>query len=161
MPQKVKFTGAQLKSFGRSIKKGGFAKVEFPLTLAVAADMGWGELREFESSVNLDGDLAASTIDLIPKEPENKKHAVQLGVGRLSGFTATRREIEGKRGKGTRWTVQFDIGFQDGRGCAQLEAFMLTCDKMMVSVSYEKRAVQEELPGTQPDDKQETLEAVE
>ena len=158
MPQKVRFTSAQLKSFGRSVKKGGFAKIEFGLTLAISQSMGWGELADWQHGANLDGDLAASSFELIPKESENKKHAVQLGVCKINNFVATRREIEGKRGKGTRWTVQFDVSFQDGVGCAQLEGYMLTCDKSEVRVSYEKQPEQAELPGTEAEDSQGTLE---
>ena len=157
MPQKVKFTSAQLKSFGRSVKKGGFAKIEFALTLAISQSMGWGEMQDWQHGANLDGDLAASSFEIIPKEPENKKHALQLGVCRISGFTATRREIQGKRDKGTRWTVQFDVSFQDGTGCSQLESYILTCDKSEVRVSYEKQPKQTELPGTQEEDTQEVI----
>jgi hypothetical protein len=157
--QRVKFTSAQLKRFGRSVKKGGFAKIEFSLTQAICQSMGWGEMQDWQHGANLDGDMAASSFEIIPKENENKKHAVQLGVARVAGFTATRREIEGERGKGTRWTVQFDVSFQDGTGCSQLEGFMISCDKAEVRVSYEKQPVQEEIPGTgeQEDDAQEDL----
>jgi hypothetical protein len=159
MPQKVKFTSAQIKSFGRSVKKGGYAKVEFGLTLAISQAMGWGELAGWQHGANLDGDLAASSFEVIPKEKENAKHAVQLGVSRLSGFTATRQELEGKRGKGTRWTVQFDVAFQDGTGCRQLEGYMLSCDKAEIRVSYEKQPKQEIIPGVEVEEEGEFMEA--
>jgi hypothetical protein len=159
MPQKVKFTGAQVKSFGRSVKKGGRIKIEFPLTQSVIQAMEWGDLADWQTGVNLEGDLAASVFEIIPREKENAKHAVQLGAARLSGFVATRREIEKKRGKGYRFTVQFDVAFEDGTGCRQLEGFMLSCDKAEIRVSYEKQPKQEIIPGVEVEEESEFMEA--
>ena len=150
MPQSVTFAGATLVDFGRNLK-GCSAKIEFPLSSRVMKSLGWADLRDFETKASLEGDLAATVAEFVPSDEGMKRRAIQIDVQRVSGFVATKQEVEGSRGKGKRWLVQCTITIRDEAGCQKLEGYMLSVPKGDVKVSYEKQAVQEEIPGTELD----------
>lgn len=159
MSSKVSFTSVELISFSRSQKQM-TARFEFSLTQKAMQAMGWGEIPMFQHGCDLDGDLAASVIELIPSDALARKHAVQLDTRRVFKFVATRQEIEGKRGKGQRWSVQCDVVVSDGNGCKKLEQYMASAGKCEMRVSYEPQAVQEELPTATEEQRQAVLEDV-
>ena len=150
MPQKVKFTSVEIDHIKRSRKKM-TARFEFPLTRPSALAMGWGELGDFENGSNLKGDLGATVISLVPNDEALKRHAVDLETSRVHKFVATRQEIEGKKGKGTRWMVQCEAIIRQVDGCKKLEAYMMTVPKSSMVVSYEPQPEQVNLPGTELD----------
>lgn len=149
MPQSVTFTGATLIEFGRS-QTGATAKIEFPLTTRVMKAMGWDDLRDFETKASLEGDMAASVAEFLPGE-EDKRRAVQLDLQRVHKFVATKQEQEGSRGKGKRWLVQCLLTIRDEAGCQKLEGYILSVPKGDVRISYEKKPVQADIPGTEVD----------
>ena len=158
MPAKVTFTNVELLGFGRSAKGAGLARIQFSFTKDLRKAMGWStDLPEFQHGADLDGDLAAVTMELNPSQPELKKHAVELSAQRMHKFVVTRQELEGKRGKGFRWTVQADIAFSDPQGCQKLERFKISVPKFDLRVYYEPKAVQEVLPDA-GDESQASLE---
>jgi hypothetical protein len=148
MPQKVDFTSVEIHHFKRSQSKMS-VRFEMPLTKSCASAMGWGELQDWEDGSDLKGDLAASVITLTPSDESLKRHAIDLQVKRVHKFTATRQEIEGKRGKGSRLVVQCDAIVRDEKGCHKLEAYMATVPKSSMRVSYEKQPEQADIPGTE------------
>jgi hypothetical protein len=141
MSQKIEFTTATLKSFGRSAK-GGNARFEFPLNQKGSAAMGWGEMQDWQHGADLDGDLAAMSVGITPKDPELRSKAISLDTQRVHNFKATRKELEGKRDKGTRWMIQCDVLFTDPTGCQKLEAYIQSCDKSTLRISYNPLPVQ-------------------
>jgi hypothetical protein len=147
---KVTFTSVEIVHIKRTPSKAEL-RIEFPLTKSASSDMEWGELQDFEDSANLRGDLSASLIQLLPDDKQLRKNGVDLDVSRVHKFVATRQQIEGKRGKGTCWRVQADIVVTDITGMGKLEAYMLTAGKSEMRVSYEKAAVQPDLPGALDD----------
>ncbi len=148
MPSNVTFTSATIHSFGRTAK-GGKAKFEFSLTQKAIAAMGWGELPTFSHGSNLDGDLSATAVELIPNDEPLRKHRFTLDSQRVCNFVATRQELENKRGKGHRWTVQCDVLFGDPAGCKKLETYLLNAGKGELRISYEKQPTQTEIPGVE------------
>lgn len=156
MPSKVTFTSAELLKFSKD-RKGVKATFEFPLNQKSSSAMGWGDLAEFQHGSDLDGDLAASIIEMIPNEEGNKRHRMQLDVQRINKFVGTRRELEGKKSKGTRWTVQCVAIITDMNGCKKMESYMASCAKSEMRISYEKQPEQTDLPGVEVDNNQESL----
>lgn len=149
MPSSVTLTSVEIEHFKRT-RKQVTARFEFSLTKKLIAAMGWGELADFETASTLKGDLAASNIVLTPVDEALKRHQTEIAVSRVHAFNATRQEIEGSRGKGTRWLVQCDVVMTEPTACKKLEAYMLTAGKSEMRISYEKQAEQADLPGTEP-----------
>jgi hypothetical protein len=150
VPQNVKFTSVEIHHFKRSQTKI-VARFEFPFNNSASKAMGWGDLQEFESGVNLIGDLAASVISLTPKDESLKRHAVDIEVTQVHKFIATRQEIEGKKDKGTRWVVQCDVMIRDAVGLQKLNSYMSAVPKSDMRISYEKQPEQQDIPGTEVD----------
>ena len=157
MPQKVTFTSVEIDHIKRTMEKT-TARFQFPLTKSVIAQMGWGELADYETASDLSGDLAALTITLNPTDVGLKRMAIDLDAQRVFNFKATKQELEGKRGKGSRWLVQCDAILRDNSGCRKIEAYMQSVPKSEMRVSYEPSAVQANIPGTELDgDSQEEM----
>jgi hypothetical protein len=155
MPQNVTLTSAVLIEFGRN-QTGAWARFQCSLTKQLIAKMSWGEMADYEKKVTLKGDLAATVIELIPADEATKRHRTQISVQRVSSFVATQQEIEGSRGKGTRWLVQCDAVLRDETGCAKLEAYMQTVPKSDIRISYEKQPEQADIPGTEAKDERQS-----
>ena len=111
--------------------------------------MGWGEMADYEKKVTLKGDLAATSLELTPADEALKRHRLQVKVQRISGFVATQQEIEGSRGKGTRWLVNCEVAVGDENGCQRLESYMQAVPKGEAVISYEKQPEQADIPGTE------------
>lgn len=156
MAASIAFTNVQLLSFSRK-STGGTASFSASLTAPVIKAMQWAELPECQTGAGLDGDLAAHQVELTPKEPELQKHAMTLDCKRIHKFTVTRLEIEGKKGKGHRFELRFEVSWPDPNGAQKLEQFIISCGKSILKVHYTKQAVQETLPDTE-DDGQEEIE---
>ncbi len=160
MSEKLTFTGVELLGFSRD-SEGGKAKFSSSLTSAVIKKMGWGEIPEFVTGTSLEGELAAISVELVPKEQELQRHQIQLDTRQVSKFLTVRLELEEKKGKGHRTELRFTVTFQDPKGARKLEEYMLTCRKSTLIVSYEKQAQQADLPGVElKDDGQQEINGI-
>lgn len=147
MSIKVTFSAARLIAFSRNGKKGGVAKFRAIVNAHVCEKLEWPEPDERLTSCSPEADLAARIIEIIPKDKELRKWETTLDCQRVHNFQIVRREAEGKRGKGFRQELNFDVQFGDPLGCAKLEVVMLNIGlaKCGVIVSYEPKAEQSEL----------------
>jgi hypothetical protein len=158
MPERLKFPTAQLLSFTRK-PESGVAKFSSTLPSDVMAQMEWTDIPECLTGANLEGELAASVVELIPKDAQLKRHAVELQTTKVNKFETVRLELEGKKGKGHRTELRFEVVFNDPKGARMLEEYMQTAGKCEVRISYERAAKQETLPGTEEaDTKQQRLQ---
>lgn len=156
---KLTFTSAQLLGFSRDAK-GGTATFSCSMNANVEKAMGWTDAPSWLTGGNLEGELAASIVQLVPDDGSQHRHQMQLDVSRINGFNLVRRELEGTRQKGHRHELRFKVHYSDVKGARKLEEYILTCGKSKVVVSYTKQAVQADLPGTEidePEDAQEQL----
>lgn len=128
---------------------GGKATFSSSLNSAVINKMGWAEVPEAITGASLEGDLAASSLVLTPKDKELARHETQIEISRIAKFETVRLELEGKSGKGHRTELRFTAYFADPVACKKLEAYLLTCGKSTVTVSYTKQAEQDSLPGVE------------
>lgn len=144
MPSKITFTSARLESFSRS-QKIGTAQFACSWNKKAADALEWSELPDSVAGADLDGDIAASVLELTPADKPLAKHAIELDITRVHKFEAVRLELEGKQGKGHRLEVRFKVSFVAPAVCEILESYMLTVGegKGTLTVSYAK---QESLP---------------
>lgn len=160
MADKITFSGVQLLGFSRDLH-GGKATFSATFGSSVTTKMGWTEIPECLTGGSLEGELSATSLELVPKDAELKRHQIQLDITRVSKFLTVRLELEGKSGKGHRTELRFTAYFADPKGARKLEEYMLTCDKSTLVVSYEKQAQQADLPGVElKQDDQEPLSGI-
>ena len=140
MAAKIVFTSAVLESFARK-PEGGTAQFTSSWNKNVASALGWVDMPDCLSGANLDGDLAASSMELKPSDKELARHVIELDITRVYKFEAVRQELEGKRGKGHRIEVRFKVAFTAPGVCEMLESYMLTIGsgKGSLTVSYQKQ----------------------
>jgi hypothetical protein len=159
MADRLTLQTVQLKSFGRD-DKCGTATFSAGISAKLLDAMEWAEIPECASSASMAGELAASLVQLTPKDKALERHAIDLDTTLVYGFTVVRRELEGQRAKGFRQELHFKVDFSDPQGCKKLEAYKLSCAKSSMVISYTKQPKQEDLPGTEleaGDDRQATL----
>jgi hypothetical protein len=153
---RLTFSGVTLLGFCRTQTR---SKADFSSSLsqAVMKTMGWSDVPEWLTGAQPEGDLSATALELVPKEQELRKHAMELDISRLFKFEIVRLELEGKQGKGHRLELRFTAVFNDPAGARKLEEFMAVIGegKCSLTVSYTK---QEVLPGVEAT--QEQMEAV-
>ena len=142
------FTSIELKKFGRD-NNGGHATFFGPLTQTVMNLMGWDGIPECYAGGKLTTELAARQMELTPNDDALVRHAITLDTQKMHSFEVVRRELEGKRDKGTRLELVFKVDFADAKGCRKLEEYKLVANKSKLCVDYEPAAVQENLPGTE------------
>lgn len=152
MADKIVFTSAVLRAFGRD-GKAGTAKFSASLTDQVIKALAISEVPDCLTGATLDVDLHATAFELVPSEKELSKHGFDLEISRANQFNVARRELEGKRGKGHRQELHFVVRFADKNGCRKLEQYMTTIGegKGRLSISYTK---QESLPDVEASDEQ-------
>lgn len=146
MSDHVQFTGVTLKSFSRN-KNGGTAIFHANFTQKVSEAMGWGGMAAGQTSVKLEGVLAAATVALQPKDGALAKWRIEFTGTAVKAFEATRLELEGKKGKGHRYELRFHVEFVDVTACRYLEEFITNAGeaKSTLDVSYTKAAEQTSL----------------
>jgi hypothetical protein len=145
-PLKTKFTGVTLKSFTRS-ESGINMSISSNLTADLIRSMGWGELRDHEKSVKLEGALAAQTITLNGAGTLSS-FEVSIEAQSVSDFEGVRRELEGKKGKGFKHELHFKAKSADRTGCRDLEKFILSIPEgkgTMIVMHSPAKPQQEEL----------------
>lgn len=158
MSDRISFTSARLESFKRSTD-GGVAQFCGSWNQKVADALDWpDDIPQALTGANLEGDLHATSCELIPSEGALKKHGIDLEINRVTKFEAVRLELEGKKGKGYRTELRFKVHFTDKAGARKLEQYMLTIGqgKGALTVSYTK---QEVLPLATTDQQQATAAA--
>lgn len=152
MPDKISFLSATLLNFTRK-PDGGNAQFSCSLSRPMCNAMGWAaDIPEFVSGGKLDGDLAAHTLYLMPKDKELARHATELEISRVHKFRSVRLELENSRGQGHRTEIRFTVNFADVKGARKLEEYILTCGKSTATVKYTRQAVQEPLEGAAGND---------
>ena len=146
MSDRIQFTGVTLKSFSRN-KNGGNAIFHANFTKSVSDAMGWGGMAPGQTSVKLEGVLAAATVVLQPKDGALAKWKIEFSGTAVKSFEATRLELEGKKGKGHRYELRFHVEFVDVTACRYLEEFITNAGeaKSTLDVSYTKQAEQANL----------------
>lgn len=146
--QKIEFTGVKLKKFSRD-QNGGEAQFTANLTQRVSQQLGWGDMRDFEKSIDLEGDLSAQTMTLCAKDSLLAGYEIGVDIGGVASFKGLRREVEGRKNKGFRFDLHFKVKFVDPRACAFLEEYMCKTgdSRGTLTVSYTAQAVQQVLPG--------------
>lgn len=160
MAEKITFTAVQLRKFSRD-SSGGKAEFSSSLTASIIKKMDWVEMPECLTGGKLEGELNAISLDLEPKDEALRRHKIQLDISAVNKFNTVRLELEDSRGKGHRTELRFKVKFTDVKGAGKLEAYMLTCGKSTLVVSYEKQAQQADLPGVElKDDGQEPLSGI-
>ena len=145
-PLKTKFTGVTLKSFTRS-ESGISMSISSNLTADLIRSMGWGELRDHEKSVKLEGALAAQTITFNGAGTLSS-FEVSIEAQSVSDFEGVRRELEGKKGKGFKHELHFKAKSADRTGCRDLEKFILSIPEgkgTMIVMHSPAKPQQEEL----------------
>jgi hypothetical protein len=152
MPSKITFSSAILRSFSRK-PTGGTANFSASVTNEVREALGWTEIPDCLTGATPEGDLAATSVDLVPTDKELTMHRVGLDVSRVHKFEITRLELEGKKGKGYRLELRFQVDFTDTKGAQKLERYMLTLGegKGKLTVSYTKQETLPLAPGQQAD----------
>ena len=150
MADKITFSSATLLGFSRN-GKGGKAHFSSSLTQEIQRALAWSEIPDCATGATLEGDLHATTAELVPNEAALKKHSLELDVARCHKFEVIRLELGWKKGKGYRNELRFDFVFHDVRGARKLEEYILTVGegKSKLTVSYVK---QEVLPGAQSEE---------
>ena len=78
--QKIEFTGVKLKKFSRD-QNGGEAQFTANLTQRVSQQLGWGDMRDFEKSIDLEGDLSAQTMTLCAKDSLLAGYEIGVDIG--------------------------------------------------------------------------------
>jgi len=146
MPQKLTFTSVQLDKFSRN-REGCTAKFSASLNSDVIGKMGWTEIPECLTSSDLEGEIACTSLELVPSDKEMTKHAMSLDLAKVKKFQTQRLELEGKRGKGHRTELWFSVESADPQAARKLELYLLVAGKSKMVVSYEPVAKQDVLPG--------------
>lgn len=149
---KTKFTGLALKSFTRT-NDSLTASMSSNLTADLIKSMGWGELRDHEKSVKLEGALAAQTITLNGAGTLSS-FEVSIEAQSVGDFEGVRREIEGKKQKGFRHELHFKMKSADRTGARDLEKFILSIPKgkgTMIVMHSPTPPKQRELDGIEAD----------
>lgn len=142
----ITFGGATLVKLSRDRGKSGKAAFTADISNKVVNAMGWTHPLDHETSVSLDGTLAAIHATLGMKGTLKDSYEVKLDIGEVSGFQATRRETKGKRGKGFRHVLSFYVKFAADE-LGKLERYMdsVPDDKGTLTVVYAPQAVQAEI----------------
>jgi hypothetical protein len=158
LSDQIAFTGVVLKSFSRN-HNGGAAKFSANYTAAVRGRMGWAEFPSGGTSMKLEGSLAASVATLQPTDGALAKWEIGFDATDVKAFEVVRYELEGKKKKGFRYELHFDIGFKDMTACKVLEEFIthIGDQKSTLTVAYTKAAEQTDLPLQTEDGRQATL----
>ena len=160
MPDKITFTSVQLLGFSRDAD-GGVAKFSATLGAPVMRALDWSEMPECLTGGKLEGELAASSLQLTPNDEALKRNAIQLETSKVGKFEVVRLELETSKGKGHRKELRFQASFSDIKGARKLEEYILTAGKSTAVVSYTKQAQQADLPGVEVrDDAQGTIDQV-
>jgi hypothetical protein len=152
--ESITFPVCQLTEFGRG-KNEGFAR--FVATLPKTANpfgafgrvMDWTPPSPKEKLINLEGTLEAYQMVLTPKNPDFQKNELNMSITKVLGFQVVRRELKGKKNKGFRFDLRFEISFNQQDGCAFLENYFIRCSPAPEStmvVTYTEAPEQIEIP---------------
>lgn len=159
---RITFTGCTLNKISRD-RTMGKAAFSADLNDKVVKTMGWKHPEDFETSVSLDGTLAAQTMVLGMKDTLTDAYEIHVDIQSVGSFQSTRRETKNKRGKGYRHTLSFVVKFADSNALGLMESYLQKVpeDKGTVLVLYTPQAAQAELEVlTTPEQRQVVMEEV-
>jgi hypothetical protein len=144
MSDTLEFPSVVLKSFSRN-RTGGDASFMSTFPASVGKAMGWNGIPQGVTSAKLEGQLAATHVQLKPKDGELKKWKIDFDATNVADFQVFRLELEGHKGKGHRIELRFKVSFADTKACAELEKYLTSVGeaKSTLTVSYVQQA---ELP---------------
>jgi len=144
MSDTLEFPSVVLKSFSRN-RSGGAATFMSTFPASVGKAMGWNGMPASVTSAKLEGQLAATHVQLRPKDGELKKWKIDFDATEVADFQVFRLELEGHKGKGHRIELRFKVSFADTKACAELEKYLTSVGeaKSTLTVSYVQQA---ELP---------------
>lgn len=152
MAEHLTVNNALLREVKRT-RKGGTAKLTFPVTDRFTKKMGWPELpSRTKGWTPEDSDLRATLIELTPNNDELVKFACTIDSTLLSDFQIVSKKK--KEGKGSVKSadkiteVLCIVSFSDSIGAAKLEQYMQNAARSKMRVTYDPEPEQEELPGT-------------
>lgn len=145
---KLKFTGLTLESIKRDRKKG-TAQVSCDLTQKVMTRMNWEEPRDYETSISLDGMLAAQSVVFGMSGTLTDSYEITIDAQSVGKFAVTRLKTKGKRkaGTGFRHVLSSEVTFSDADAMAHLDAYLRKVPegKGTMLVLYVPQAVQGEM----------------
>ena len=149
----VTFTSAKLAEIQRVDPASGSLKFHCALGKGyekLFERMGWQVPEDKTMRLNLEGKLEGGHFVLTSKD-KLVDAEIELGFKAMSGFHVIRMELEGRKGKGFRRELRFDVTFEEVDALARLESYMMTCDNAYGSlgVKYLAEPVQEVIPETQ------------
>lgn len=159
---RITFTGCTLTKISRDRSKG-VAAFSSDLTDKVVKAMAWKHPEDFETSVSLDGRLAAQTMVLGMKGTLSDAYEIHVDIQSVGDFQSTRRETKNKRGKGYRHTLSFKVTFADPTALGMLEEYLQKVpeDKGTCLVLYTPQAAQQQLEVlSTPEQRQAVMEEV-
>jgi hypothetical protein len=105
--------------------------------------MGWQVPTDHTTRQGLEGRLKGGNLILTANAPDagddkikaksrdgkvNTQAEINLEYDTITGFQCLRLEIEGRKGKGYRRELRFEVKFSQEDGCALLESYMMQTD---------------------------------
>jgi len=140
MADTLVFSSARLRGFSRDANSG-TAKFSSTISAAVQRALKWEDLPECYTGGKPEGQLHATEIEMAPDEDGLKRQKFKLATSSITKFEIVRLELEGKKSKGHRLELRFDVNFTDKHGADKLEKFMLVAGdcKSKLTATYVKQ----------------------
>lgn len=145
----ITFPSVKIAEFGRVDPSSGWIKFHSSLPKGfekLFALMGWDAPGDKTMSQKLEGKLEGGHLILTAKD---KLVEAEVDVAYLSitDFQCLRLELEGRKGKGFRRELRFQVKFVEEGAAAKLEAYQFECDNARggLKVTYLIEQVQQEL----------------
>lgn len=148
----IDFPKLLLRSFKRTPKKG-TATFSSELTKKIRKEMEWEECPASYDGGSPGGELVASKMVLSNHKQDLANYTYEIGINRAYDFKLIKHEIEGKRGKGHRFALEFKTDFVDIEGCKVLEEYITVAadSKGNLQVTYQPAARQVNLTPAEGD----------
>lgn len=143
MANKISFKSIVLLGCSRRAGKNAHIAFACPYTEEIAKAMEWGEITERAPAATLEGELAAIALSIAPGDSSLKLHAFDLEQATVHKFQIVRTDIEGKRDKGKKTELRFQVSTADPEACAKVETYLAVIGqaKSKMTLSYAKQEV--------------------
>jgi hypothetical protein len=151
----ISFPSVKIAEFGRVDPSSGWIKFQssLPKGFEKLFDlMGWDVPGDKTMSEKLEGKLEGGHLILTAKDKLIEAE-VDIEYVAMTDFSCLRLELEGRKGKGFRRELRFNVKFKQQDACALLESYQFQSDNARGSlkVTYMIEPVQTELvPDVQP-----------
>lgn len=126
----ITFPSVKIAEFGRVDPSSGWIKFQssLPKGFEKLFDlMGWDVPGDKTMSEKLEGKFEGGHIILTSKD-KLVEAEVDIEYVSITDFQCLRMELEGRKGKGFRRELRFNVKFKDETTCALLEAYQFKCD---------------------------------